>query len=224
MLGPHVINRTSQARKWAQRCTIVKALDDPTIFNDAPDSALRVYRKFEESDLSNDPITLFNRIEAGLKGYRHANLIVEPLNELHPNAAQMTAIVREAHKRGYKVALAGWATGDYNVFDYSHTVISNPDYLSVHSYWDNSGPTVDNALSFMRFHHSADVPLLITECGRINGWNGVISAETMAKEFKMFAETCRKLGYVAGITPFTAGASDIWKRFDTDPLIDSGLI
>ena len=84
-LGPHVIIPTEAALRWARVAPIVKAINDPTPLQQAPDRAIRVFRYyFPEQRFDADPRDVAHQIVGALRGYRHPLLYVEIYNGFNP--------------------------------------------------------------------------------------------------------------------------------------------
>src|SRR5438132_10422681 len=82
-IGPHLQGVSEPANRWAQVAPIVKVIDDPAGLKIAPDSALRIFRPFV-GDNNRNVTEVLAAVDGRLKGYRHPNLYIEPMNEPLP--------------------------------------------------------------------------------------------------------------------------------------------
>lgn len=177
-LGPHILNWTADARRWAERAPIVKvctptALDALTV---ARSDATRVYRHYWDSQQTwVSGADLARQVLDALKGYRHPRLYVELYNEMDRSdtlgqARQFREAAAVLHPCGIKLAGPSWATGAYERENWRAFVDETRgavDALAVHAYWSPEfGFTPWNALRPFDYWQPGDPPVLITECGQ----------------------------------------------------------
>lgn len=232
-LGPAGQNYSEAVKRWARVAPITKLIDDPGIFNDTPDSAIKLFRAYV-GDGNKDVQAVYRTIIGNLKGYRHANLYCEIVNEppqfdsaFIDFAEQMVGLL---HAAGIKVAAPCWSTGtpEENTWQaWRARGWAGIDACALHGYWGSQGFTPWHALRFPRFWQPGDPPVIVSECGRdaIEGGKGGwkrdgLSPQAYAAELLAFNAELEKLPYVLGATPFTGGPAPEWDNFDTDPLVD----
>lgn len=241
LIGPHIQRYSEPSKEWARRAPIVKILDDPGIFNDAPDSAIRIFRPYV-GDNNRDVAAVLKAVDERLKGYRHPNLYVEPMNEPLPWEDHLTKVFFdqisvELHARGLKCAGPSWSVGnpEQDVFNaWVAEGMHGIDLLTAHAYWADKGFTTWAALRPLRLVTDGRYtgPWAITEGGRDNlstpafgeggkgGWikDGVSPEQYVSELMSFVAQNAEHRGFV-GFTPFTGGPAEQWKAYDTDPLV-----
>lgn len=234
LLGPHIQKYSEAGKRWARVAPITKLLDDPGLFIDTPDGSLKIFRAYVGDD--NHRVTdVLNAIDQRLKGYRHANLYVEPMNmpspwRLEDTIAFFRAIVPELHSRGLKVAGPTWSTGNPEVAAtevFRSVQWCGLDMLSFHTYWGNESFTPWHALRPNRLWQNGDPPWVALEGGRDlveggqGGWkkDGVSAQQYIAELFSCDALHQKSPGY-RGMTPFTCGPNQDWINFDLDGIVD----
>lgn len=247
-IGPHVINVTDAALTWTRHAAIVKTLygqrgaECLQVFEAAPDSAIRVFRRFFDSQSWSRPgQDVANDILSALTDYRHRNLYVELYNETGTYADLIAQAVPVLHAAGVKVCGPSWGTGAYWASDWDDLRMRRwcgLDAIALHAYWSPQvGPTIWNAYRWRQFWEPGDPSVLITEVGHDivrdgpndtyigqGGWkkNGVDGA-AYVRELSNYATEIARDAYVLGATVFTAGASDDWQDYQTDGLDVSPL-
>lgn len=243
LIGPHIQGYSEPSKKWARSAPIVKIMDDPGVFNDAPADALRIFRAYT-GDNNRDVAYVLKTVDERLKGYRHPNLHVEPINEPLPwqlaeTIAFFAQITPELHRRGLKVAGPSWSVGNPEPDAFAQWMRfaagAGVDLLTFHAYFADSGFTPWAAGRPLRLIQAAGFtgPWAITEGGRDNlstpafneggrgGWkkDGVTADRYVRELFDFVALNSVHPGF-KGLTPFTAAPASDWTAFDTDPLVD----
>jgi hypothetical protein len=177
-IGPHILNWTVGAKRWAENAPIVKVCTPTALdaFRVAQPDAIRVYRKYWDSQQTwVNGADLARQVLDELKGYRHARLYVELYNEMDRGdtlgqARQFREAAAVLHPAGIKLAGPSWATGAYERENWRAFIDETRgavDALAVHAYWSPlHGFTVWNALRFAGYWQPGDPPVLITECGQ----------------------------------------------------------
>lgn len=236
--GPSGILTNNAVIDWAKVAPIVKAVDNPHILAAAHDSAIRIHRHyFHDFPTSEDAV---RRILDSLEGYRHRYLVCELLVGIgREDITRYIAFIQNAtaalHKQGLLVAGPGWYSGSYNYDDWkAFRAVGwcGLDFISLQAYWANHGFTPWNALRFVEYWQSGDLPILITECGRdtirdnpdgsmdgAGGWKkDSISEETYIQEVISYDAKISTIPYVLGASLFTGSPTDAWSAYDTDTL------
>lgn len=194
-LGPHLRGAKSDAsRAWARNCHYVKALDDPTLLDDAPAGAITSFRLY----MGNGDQQWQTRT-----GAQCAELVISKLQGRHPTFieganevaalgdSQQTAayiawmhdFTNYAHDHGQAVAGFSYSEGRPSENDFlqiARAGFAGVDAFALHCYWFEAGPT--ELYHANRYRYLTDLlqtqipglpqpPFLITECGReYGGW------------------------------------------------------
>jgi GH25 family lysozyme M1 (1,4-beta-N-acetylmuramidase) len=242
-LGPHDLRGLPAGLLWASKASIVKSVGSTAAIRVAPEHALRVYRwpwNEVEQDLIlklTDASSLVGKILSGLGGYRHPNLWVELLNEVHRDRSpEYRALALEAvpvlHAHGLKVALPSWSTGSYEQEDWDGWRAigwAGADAIALHAYWGALGPTIYNGLRWRRYWRPGDLPVLITETGidaiegSRGGWKmSGLTDEQYLRDLVAYDAEIAKDPYVLGACVFTTSPThdehSDWRPFGVDAL------
>jgi GH25 family lysozyme M1 (1,4-beta-N-acetylmuramidase) len=238
-LGPHDLRGLPAGLLWASRAPIVKSVGSTAAIRAAPDHALRIYRwpwNEVEQDLIlklTDASSLVGKILDGLAGYRHPNLRVELLNEVHRDRSpEYRALALKAvpllRAGGLKVALPSWSTGSYEQEDWDGWRAINwagADAIALHAYWGDQGFSPWHALRYERFWEPGDPPVIVSECGRdaVEGGRGGwirdgLTDEQYLRDLVAYDAALARDPYVRGGCVFTTSPSPDWESFSVDPL------
>jgi len=243
-LGPHIIRNTNAAMEWTRKAAIVKSIDDIGPLANAPEGAIRVYRRYlpdQEGLARASPQAVANAILTGLRGYNHPRLYVEVFNEYRQTAAEIAfhadvveQVTATLHRAGYRVAGFSFSTGnpEPEVWQFLRSRgFCGVDAIALHEYWGMRGFSTWNALRYRRVHEwlgGQHPPFVITECGRdaVEGAEGRpgwqrqgVTGDQYVRELLSYAAELEKDGYVLGGTVFTCGPYSDFAGFDVDGLV-----
>ncbi len=236
-LGPHVILSTPSGTDWLRRCGIMKSIDNRQALHEATTAHTRIFRHyFANQDINRNGanvaaevlaslgdapanfIELYNEVAvklgAGLE--RHVALTAEAVAYLKVTRPDLTIV-------GYSIPTGNIEQADWDYLR-AHQ-FGDVQVIGWHSYWGNSGFTLDNALRYRQFWRPGDPTLVLSECGhdKVEGGKGGwkldgISAEQYASELTAYDLMIAQDHYVLGATPFTSGPTPDWANFDMDPI------
>ena len=243
-IGPHIQIYTSPAKAWTRVSPIVKIIDNnPKPFHDAPSDAIRVFRIYQDVNLTHDggkegarnqgrwlASTAMNR----LGGYDHPNLYIQVDNEekekvghgLEDHLDILEEASSELHHAGYKCAGIGWSMGGYGAADWEYArsrAFGGVDAILLNAY---TVPNNNNyALRYREFWKAGDPPIIIGEFNTLYGW--WVDSWSIHNKWDSCLDFCSwfdgeisKDPYVLGACGFTAGPEQSWIDFDFDPVVE----
>lgn len=243
-IGAHVTRSTPAGAAWIAKSAIVKSIDDVGPLRAAPDSAVRVFRKFwPDQDLAarNGGAWMAEQIIASLGGYNHPRLYAEIVNEWKQAIGELPllcdrteAAVKVLHAAGYKVAGFCFSSGNPTTMAHWDYIkgrgFCGVDLVAIHEYWANAGFSTWNALRYRRVHEylqGQHPPFIVTECGRdaIAGEGGEgrpgwrlqsIGARQYAAELVAYSTELERDSYIIGATAYTVGPWADFAAFDLE--------
>lgn len=230
--GPHIQYYSDAAREWTKIAPIVKCVDDPAPFYDAPGSSIRIFRAFftpgqQTVNVDEDWVveTVLNR----LAGYRHPNLYVQVFNEametggeLEVHADILDDVVGQLHRAGVKVAGIGWSMGGYGKTEWDYMRSRNwcgMDAIAINAY---TVPGNNNyALRYREFWKPEDPDIIITEFNTLHGWQADgLTPQQMFNLLKWYDSEISKDKQCLGGVGFTlARAGYDWPTFELEPVV-----
>lgn len=237
-LGPHVQirgNLGSDGRAWAQRASIVLAVDDPEPLRLARPDAFRLFRKFwPQQDIwrHGGEVAALSLAAAGDAPVDGLLLYVECAQTIEEGLARYVDFHKEAEdwlrQNAPNVGLVGynWSVGkpEQDGIQYVQSKGWGCRWLGMHCYWSGRGGLDEwYAYRYRKVHEWAPnhPPILLTECGRDAvlgdhpGWIAQgISPEGYAQE--LLAYDTGLPSYVLGGVVFTAGPAGNFLSFDTE--------